>query len=100
MDWERHQYNKKGEREKRVKERTNGGGIIIICHELDLIRPVADPSTSPFKGLPRRLRGGNKELFLTKEEIMNEGKTEERKTVTKQKNKRKKSKAKDKRRLK
>jgi len=62
-----------------VKERTNGESIIIICHELDLKRPVADPSNSLFKGLPRRLRGG------IKEEMMNEGKTEERKTGTKQK---------------
>ena len=64
-------------REKKVKERTNEEGIKIICHELDLNRPVADPSNSLFKGLPSRLRGGSKELFLTKKEIMNEGKTEE-----------------------
>jgi hypothetical protein len=57
-----------------VMERTNGEGIITICHELDLKRPVADPSVSLFKGLPSRLRGGSKE------EMMNEGKTEERKT--------------------
>jgi len=62
-----------------VKERTNGESIIIICHELDLKRPVADLSNSLFKGLPSHLRGESKE------KMMNEGKTEERKTGTKQK---------------
>jgi hypothetical protein len=78
----------KKRREIRVNEKTNGEGI-IICHELDRNKPVADPSNSLFKGLPSRLRGGSKELFLTKKEVMNEGKTEERKTGTKQKLRRK-----------
>ena len=30
--------------------------IIIICHQLDLDRPVSTLSNSPFKGLPSSLR--------------------------------------------
>jgi hypothetical protein len=60
MDCERHRYNKKkGEREKRIKERTNGEGIINVCHELDLNR-----NNNLLEGLPSVFEGEATSLSL------------------------------------